>query len=247
MTTQNKSKNSAWKHWVELMADVCWEEHGGTWARKAQDGSWYVIRFENMAEHLGEQELKESGIDRYEASLKRVDFSEIPSSEIEAAIRSCGPDQDWLQEQPAETTEMVMVWSLVSYGLGQPLSEHTDPSYPNRAMAAARRSAEEFIADSESLESALERPVNKIGSTAREFGRGDIHSAMERARDAPPADWLPYAMGYLDARAGKDREDGDDVVAEYHQGYDRGSRVNNGEADPPSWIQEGKSASIMHP
>lgn len=122
----------------------------------------------------------------------------------------------------------------------------------------ARRAARELASDAGSMESAMERPVNKIGSTAREFMQGDIFSAMQRGaesgdpesrlmakmygipddvvNDARPADWLPYLMGYGDGLSERDRESDPDVAPEYHRGFDRGVRVRLGEVPAPGWI-----------
>jgi hypothetical protein len=111
-------------------------------------------------------------------------------------------------------------------------------------------------------EVALDRPVNALGSTAREMARGDIFSGMERGVSAGkpeailmakmygakvatpprPVNWMPWLMGYQDARNGKPhltrKIAGGALAPEYMQGYQYGEFVNQGIAEVPSWIKE---------
>jgi hypothetical protein len=107
----------------------------------------------------------------------------------------------------------------------------------------------------------MQRPVNALGSTAAEYMRGDLDSAMQRGCEAGdptarlvakmhgtpehvidnvrPADFLPYTFGYIAAMQGAPRETGPDLAPEYGRGYERGERVRKGEAPAPSWIKQG--------
>ena len=31
--------------WTDIGSDVSWDDYGGKWARRARDGSWYVVDF----------------------------------------------------------------------------------------------------------------------------------------------------------------------------------------------------------
>lgn len=94
-------------------------------------------------------------------------------------------------------------------------------------LREARREARALL-DEYALEAAMDRPVNAIGSTAREYMKGDLTSAMQRgceagdktARlvakisgapqevidDTRPADWMPYLVGYTDGVHGNPAE-----------------------------------------
>jgi hypothetical protein len=60
----------------------------------------------------------------------------------------------------------------------------------NRASVEARRYAEKCMRNADLLAERLARPVNKIGSTAEEYGRGDIDAALLR----PPFDTTKRIM-----------------------------------------------------
>jgi len=177
------------KKWIELCSDVNWEDYGGMWARKAPDGSWYVLQWTNLWDAAGE----DSGLPQFECDVKRVELFNLPEAEITSAMRCVGlawvPDghngeimteSGDIVADTEERTALVLVEACVQYGLGAPLQSFSGDKYPKRIRARARRYAEECMRDDALLERQLDRPVNKIGSTAREYGRGDIDSALHR-------------------------------------------------------------------
>lgn len=194
--------------------------------------------------------------ERYHGEVVLVDLNAIPAEEIASARRSCGwedtPDSD------LATAEMCF-----SYGCRARL--WNDASNNRSQLMRAAKSEARALLDPDAFEDAMDRPVNAIGSTAREFMQGDIASALQRAceagdpagrimakmygapqqviDDTRPLDWLPYVCGYQDALNGREREGDPDVAPEYHRGYDRGNRVKAGEVPAPSWIKTGDSAS----
>jgi hypothetical protein len=195
---------------------------------------------------------------RYASEVKLVDLDTLSEKQISDAQRSCGWDLDDMQDRPGFDRDLALAEMCQSYG-------HAAPVYSdggnNRSKLEreARREANELATDGDALEAALDRPVNALGSTAREYAAGDFMSAMQRgcesgdpgARlmakiyqvpqdtidDTRPDDWLPYAMGYMAAKAGSERETRDGIAPEYHRGYERGLRVLKGEAPAPSWIK----------
>lgn len=251
--------SNVWKNWQDLGSDCNWQDYGGKWGRKDPSNPrvWYVIRHENLIDCMGERDVEESGCDPHVSDVYRVDLDATAEDTIASALQYCGVDLDDLDP---EYHDVAIVESLVSYGAAAPMGTYTDKSYPERARAAARRAAEELIADSDACEEALNRPVNRLGSTAAEYARGDFAPAIERgvlagepnarltARihgvdqwaidDARPADFLPYVAGYATAMAGGAKESGDDIAPEYFLGYERGERVRKGEAPAPGWIKQ---------
>lgn len=163
------------KGWKELYSDVNWIDYHGMWAKKAADGSWYVLKWTNLVDAGG----KEFADTPYECDVKRLDLTEIPESELKSALDCCSLD---LEEIMPQYQEAVLVECCISYGLGAPLESFTGSKYPARIRANARRYAEECMRNDALLESRLDRPVNAIGSTAREYGVGDIRSAMYEDR-----------------------------------------------------------------
>lgn len=171
------------KNWIDIGSDVNWEDHGGTWAKKAKDGSWYVLRFENMCEAVG----REWGDrDPYLAEIKRIDFSELSEEQLRSA-RSCigAEDECSVEEQ---------LYACHAYGHGAPV----DSFYGRRAdrvRAEARRAADRYAADAAGLAKRLARPVNAIGSTAAEYGRGDINAALNRGPFDPTKQLMRHMHG----------------------------------------------------
>jgi hypothetical protein len=179
------------KGWTDAGSDTNWEDYGGLWARRAPDGSWYVLRWTNLWDAAGE----DSGLDKYECDVKRIHLGETPKREIDSALKSCGWSlreedgkpivvNDWegtpVVVGDAEHFELCLVECCVGYGLGAPLESFTGSKYPLRIRAEARRYAEQCMKDDDLLEERLDRPVNAIGSTAREYGAGDIDAALQR-------------------------------------------------------------------
>ncbi len=178
------------KSWKDLGGDVNWEDYGGKWGRRAKDGSWYVLDFTNMDEACGKDN---EGQPTYVCEVKRFDRATTPTAEVRSALRSSGLKLlfDGKLVQDGDSTvvdskwkEQTIVEACVSYGLGAPIWSESG----NRASwvrANARRYAERCMKDDALLEDRLDRPVNAIGSTAREYGAGDIQSALSRNTSDP--------------------------------------------------------------
>lgn len=250
-------KTRAWRGWVELAGDVNWQDYGGMWGYRAGESHvYYVIRHENMLDHMSEAALAESGMLVHLSTVYRVDLATTPQERIDSALQCCGLElADVLTRDHAN---WAIVECLVSYGAAAPMGDFPS-THPDRARAAARREVERLVADDEYTEERLARPVNALGSSAAEYAAGDFQSAMARgvyagnpsARlvakmhgvdqnvidDVRPDDWLPYLMGYMAGKGGHPAETDPDVAPEYHYGYERGKRVAAGEAPQPGWIK----------
>lgn len=233
--TKQFGESGVWRGWRELCGDVNWEDYGGKWGR--QDPSnprvFYVIKSDNMIEAMGERDVEACGCDVFQAQVVRVDLDDTSSESIESALKCCGLDlEDFTGDH-----DWAIVECLVDYGSAAPMGEHSHPHRADVARASARREVEELIADSEQCEAMLDRQVNAIGSTAREYGRGDMDSAMDRWRVSyRPADWLPYSFGYIEGLSGRDAKSDEDLAPEYLDGYRYGARVKEGKAPACSWI-----------
>jgi hypothetical protein len=164
------------KGWTDLGSDVSWEDYGGKWGRKGPDGAWYVVRFDNLEDAMGRDAPH-----KFSCDVLRVDLRQIPEKEQESARRCVGLDLEEYGD-PA-VREVAQVEACVSYGTYAPLDNFEGDKYPARLRADARRKAEEYMRDAKALDTALDRPVNAIGSTARDFGRGDIMAGLNRYAD----------------------------------------------------------------
>ena len=169
------------KGWLDVGSDVSWEDYGGQWGKRASEGVWFFVKFENMLEYMSEGELKQGGHDVYYAQVKQVDLREVPVSEVESAMKSCGPDD--LERYEVEIHEAIHATACADYGIYAPLDQF-EGKRAAVVRAEAFRAAEEYMVDADSLESALDKPVNKIGSTARDFRMGDCLAGLKRYTDS---------------------------------------------------------------
>ena len=148
-----------------LTGDVDYLSYGGKWYRKVASTRYHVIELTNMWDATGDK-----SIPQYNISLSEVD---ITSSQLKDAMAGYGPDDEDLQNN-----ELVKVESLASYGAKAPLGLW-DGSNARKLFAEAR-SESRRLDDPDAYEAAMSRPVNALGSTAREYGAGDIQSAITR-------------------------------------------------------------------
>jgi hypothetical protein len=180
------------KGWIDTGSDVNWSDYGGKWARRAPDGSYYVIDFTNMYDACGEEECRRDGQAQYVCEVKRVDLvGGIDGTTLARALECVGwrivlgegivSDQgDLVAPKQTPQCELACVEACVSYGCAAPLESFSGNKRASWIRAEARRYAETCMRDDALLEERLQRPVNAIGSTAAEYGRGDLDSALNR-------------------------------------------------------------------
>jgi len=158
-----------------LIGDMNYLAYGGKWYRKVANTRYHVIELINMWDATGDK-----SIPQYHVSLSEVD---ITSSQLKDAMQSCGPDDEELQDN-----ELVKVEALASYGAKAPFGQWDGGNA--RKLLAEARSESRSLDDPDAYEAAMSRPVNAIGSTAREYAAGDIQSAIERGVAARNANAL---------------------------------------------------------
>jgi hypothetical protein len=178
------------KGWTTLSVPSGDWTQDAMYGRKVDAQHWYVVRVMDLWDATGE----EYG-ERFNAEVKLLDFTELPRDEIAQAMRSCG--WSWtLANDAVELTvidthsgsivatgsaaEACIVECCAQYGLGAPLEQFCGKRSIN-VRAEARRFAEQCMKDAALVERQLDRPVNAIGSTARDFGRGDITAGLHRS------------------------------------------------------------------
>lgn len=254
MTQADKLLGKQWRY----SGDLDWSGCGGKWYLHTGDRSYHVIEFLNWEDACGARDAREIGA-RYNCSLSLVDLNAIPDREIERAKQCCDFDA-WADR--IDDQDLALAECCYDYGCKAPLWD----SNGNNAYALVREARAESVTlrrDASAYRERMNRPVNALGSTAGEFMRGDIQSALSRgvyagepsARvmakmygidqhvidDARPDDFLPYVMGYMRAMSGAECEFqrglDSEVSAEYFQGYDRGVNVRNGKCPAPGWIK----------
>lgn len=185
-------KVSGMPGWTDIGSDVNWPDYGGKWAKLAKDGSVYVVEFTNMYDACGEDECKRDGQAQYVAEAKRVALRDLHPNDLRKACDCVGlrySPQEIVNDTGdvvANRSDLLHMWPIVlaeacvSFGYYEPLETFQGNTHAARLRAQARRACESYMKDAAALEVARNRPVNKIGSTAAEYGRGDLDSALER-------------------------------------------------------------------
>jgi hypothetical protein len=113
------------------------------------------------------------GHPRYHGSLVEVD---LDCADVQAAADSWGEDA-------SEHEDLALAFMVSSYGEYAPLHDEASNN-GNKLIRDLKRMSREIEGDDDRYETLMSRPVNALGSTAREFQRGDFQSAMDRGLQA---------------------------------------------------------------
>lgn len=140
--------------------------YGGTFLRHVGERRFHAIRFDNMDEACGSDN---EGQPRYHGSLVEVD---LDTADVQSAADS------WC-EDASEHEDIALAFMVTSYGEYAPLHDEASNN-GNKLIRDLKRMSREIEGDSDRYETLMSRPVNALGSTAREFQRGDFQSAMDR-------------------------------------------------------------------
>ena len=224
------------------------------YVRDLGDRRFHFIAVTDMDDACGRDN---EGRPRYVAELSEVELSALSASTIKSALDCCGDDGTLGDLQIAEACH--------SYGTKAPLHSISLGSR-TRAFAQCRAESYRLTRDANAYQAAMDRPVNRLGSTAREFMRGDLNAALARGLIAgnPSArimvetrgldpdetrrrvlaqdDPLAFLMGYMTGSRNGEKDDPgeDDTLAPaYLAGYEWGTLVFRGKAVCPEWIKQG--------
>lgn len=180
------------KGWHDIGSDGSWADYGGKWAFKGPGRKYFVVRFENMYECCGENDCKSTDTPQYLAEVLLVDLGDIPTHTMLSALQCFGfmygnAGEEIVTEggssviatadrvnSPGLTWDLVHVEACVSYGAYAPLDSMSSDTGPIKLRNAARRSAESFASDANRTEVAMNKPINEIGYSAREYMQGDL-------------------------------------------------------------------------
>jgi len=161
------------RNWHDLCSDVNWTDYDGSWARKVTETRYLVIQFENCRE-WGD------GATGYHVSLSEVDLN---APNVLNAYRSSDVPLDGIDEYgediPKDRYRLMCVWACHSYGIKAPLFQASGRNV-RKLVAAAKREARRLIGSKAEYRKRMARPVNALGSMAREYQRGEIHKAVVR-------------------------------------------------------------------
>ena len=206
------------KGWTDIGSDINWQDYGGRWAKRLRPGAYLVLRFENMEECCGADHNPDElyiaevlCVDLREVTESGALTSALRSCGVKLDARPIGEDDEirLVQEHSGDVAvaldptnpepfELCLVDACVGYGAYAPLHTESGPNQPINVRGRARAFAEELIREEPAnvkspilpsrVDALMERPVNKIGSTGREYMRGDIYSAMRRGAGNPAVD-----------------------------------------------------------
>lgn len=149
------------------MGDVNYRQYGGKWYRKIDDTTYHIIELINMWDATGEEDQSQ-----YNVSLAEIDLMNISDDQIKRCVDSCG----WLNND--NLSELMVIESIHSYGIYAPMGDWNGNNY--KELLKQAREESHLLDDSNYHTSQMNRPVNKLGSTAYEYSIGDFNSAMIR-------------------------------------------------------------------
>lgn len=170
-----------------LTGDVSWEDYGGMWCRRV-DHRFHVVKILNWEDAVGSAGA--SGTD----GTHHIELVEVDTNDVEQAksgLDSCGyyndedgnivTDQgDILAELKDEGRwRLVICEAMAQCGHSAPLDQETGSDL-SQLFNNVLIQSNTYVDDEEAYEKRMNRPVNRIGSTAREMQKGDINSALLR-------------------------------------------------------------------
>jgi len=157
--------------WSWLTGDVGFVEYGGRWYREIAPDVFHVVQLVNMKDACGDDSSY-----TYWVLLSEINLREVPTSLLNDAMESCGWEGMPTDGRAAKIAKVEM---LSSYGVVANMGDWEGNNY-RRLLRMAKRESREMEKSPLYRETMLSRPVNALGSTARELARGDIKSAMVR-------------------------------------------------------------------
>jgi hypothetical protein len=158
----------------QFSGDVDWIGHGGKWIRQVETLAFQVIEFTNMDDACGRDN---EGRPPYHCDLSLVDLETIGPKEIGHALGYVGVESD---------EKIAPIWiadACHAYGCKAPLWQDAGRN-AHELVREAKREAKAYLPGSDALVSAMDRPVNALGSTAREYMTGDLDSATARGLES---------------------------------------------------------------
>ena len=176
-----------WKGWRDVGSDCNWEDYHGLWGRRAPDGTYFFLTFTNMEDACGRDALEGDNPMRYHCDVRQVAPKELDAETVAGIMSSFGWDEEDMTEMTTEEVEWRLATDAAEYGVYAPLHQEGGMSYPARIRAACYREAENLMTDVVRLDDRLNRPVNRIGSTARDLRGGDIMAGLTRYQEAVAA------------------------------------------------------------
>jgi hypothetical protein len=174
-----------------MTGDVNYLDYGAKWVRLVSGTrEYHIIELINWEDSVGEREAKEIG-HTYNMSLSIVDLDKLTPENKASALSYIGAENN------PDVTDEWLADGCHSYGLRAPI-RYVDTSNCHKTFRSLAAYSRELSSNQYVKSGAMRRKVNRIGSTADEFMRGDLNSALVRGiiRDDPTALLLAKIQGY---------------------------------------------------
>lgn len=182
-----ESKDMLGKGWI-YTGDVNALDYGGKWIRQVGSRAFQVVELINMEDACGD-----ASQGRYSVDLSLIGLDVIPPETIASALRSCGFSTGGAEEP---LSDVAIAEACHGYGAKAPLDSWMGNN-AHKMLREARKAANSYQRSAVLLASALDRPVNQIGSTAREYMTGDLDSAVHRALGGAAGSEAKIAAGII--------------------------------------------------
>lgn len=175
-----------------------YEDNSAIYARCVDNRRYHVIKFDDLVDACGENEAEEIG-GKYSVSLVEIDLDLLTPQQIKS-VQDFGD----IDPEDVKSYDSCMVECASQYGLGAHLFDDLGNNR-KKLLQACREESRELTSDNEKYEAAMTRPVNALGSTARELGQGDHMSAVTRGvrADDPEAKLVAKIEGATEQNINK--------------------------------------------
>ena len=172
--------------WQFLTGDVNPAQYGAKWYRQIDKSDVYhVIELINMHDATGDEDQP-----KYAVDLAEIDLI-LQADNLDAAMSCCGITDDMITD---DNRNVASVEALSSYMGGAPLGQWSGNNYLD-LITQAKRESNRLTTDADYYDTQMSRPVNKLGSTAREIQTGDMNSALMRGIES--GDKSAWLMGKI--------------------------------------------------
>ncbi len=155
------------------MARIKWEViYDDTWKeimRHVADRRFHFVKIIDMDDACGSDN---KGQPKYHGELRQVDLNDVSERQLQDALKCCGAENE------ENLNDEWKARCCAEYGCAAPLWDESGGD--RRELERKGKRESRALDDPDALEERMDRPVNKIGSSAREFARGDFDSALSR-------------------------------------------------------------------
>lgn len=162
-------------------------DNQGLWVRKIDLGKYHFIELIDWFDATGETD----GPGKYCSVLKMVDIFMVDPEAVSSAIASCG-DESSLDMLEGEERHQWVAEALSTYGTFAPLGDWYGNNY-RKVLDQAREKSKRIRENAHEYDAAMNRAVNRIGTTAEEYMRGNILGRAKRVMEIADSVVVQYA------------------------------------------------------